>query len=51
MFSYKVGLKKAAILVVIISGWLIDMMGFNDFLVKKGMMRGVIRNNLQSQSI
>ena len=53
-FSYKIDLKKAAvlaILAVIISGWLVDILGFNDFLIRKGLMRGVMRGNLQSWNI
>lgn len=52
-FSYKIDFKKAiilTILAIIISGWLVDTLGFNDLLVRKGLMRGVIRNTLQEKT-
>lgn len=52
-FSYKVDLKKAIILMilaVIISGWLVDFLGFNDLLARKGLMRGMMRNNFPGQN-
>lgn len=51
-FSYKIDLKRAIvliILVVIISGWLVDALGFNDLLVRKGLIRGIMRNPPQKQ--
>lgn len=53
-FSYKIDLKKAiilTILAVIISGWLVDALGLNDFLVRKGMMRGMMRSNFPRQNL
>jgi hypothetical protein len=41
-FSYKIDFKKGIlviILAVIFSGWLVDALGFNDLLVRKGLMR------------
>lgn len=46
-FSYKIDFKKAvvlAILAIIISGWFVDVLGFNDLLNRKGLMRGMMRN-------
>lgn len=46
-FSYKIDLKKAIILTVlaiIISGWLVDTLGFNDLLARKGLMRDMMKN-------
>lgn len=46
-FSYKTDFKKAivlAILAIIISGWFVDVLGFNDLLNRKGLMRGMMRN-------
>jgi len=46
-FSYKIDFKIAVILVILvvmISGWLIDALGFNDLLARKGLMRGMMRN-------
>lgn len=51
-FSYKINLKKAiilTILAVIISGWLVDTLGFNDLLARKGLMRGIMKNLPQEQ--
>ncbi len=53
-FSYKIDFKKAivlTILVVMVSGWLIDVLGFNDLLVRKGLMRGTMRGSFQGQNI
>lgn len=47
-FSYKVDFKKAiilTILAVILSGLLVDALGFNDLLARKGLMRGMMRNS------
>lgn len=52
-FSYKIGLKKAAVIIILVaiaSGWLIDALGFNDLLVQKGLMRGM-RRNLPAQNL
>jgi hypothetical protein len=51
-FSYKINLKKAIVLIifaVIISGWLIDVLGFNDLLVRKGLMRGMMNSDFKSK--
>lgn len=42
-FSYKVDFKKAiilTILTIVLSGLLVDALGFNDLLARKGLMRG-----------
>lgn len=46
-FFYKIDLKKGIILIILvvaISGWLVDFLGFNDFLSRKGLMQGMMRN-------
>lgn len=51
-FSYKIDLKKGLILmilIVIISGWLVDTLGFNDLLSRRGLMKGMMRNTPQHQ--
>ena len=53
-FSYKIDFKKAivlTILTVIVSGWLVDVLGFNDLLVRKGLMRGVMKGTFQNRNI
>lgn len=52
-FSYKVNMKTAIVLIVlvaIVSGIAVDFLGFNDLLVRKGLMRGMGRGPLQSQT-
>ena len=51
-FSYKIDFKKAIVLIilaVVISGWLIDILGFNDLLARRGLMRGMMRNAPQER--
>lgn len=46
-FSYKIDLKMAivlAILAIVVSGWLVDALGFNELLARKGLMRGMMQN-------
>lgn len=46
-FSYKFDIKIAVllmILVVIMSGWVVDLLGFNDLLIRKGLIRGAMKN-------
>jgi len=53
-FSYKIDFKKAiilAILAIVLSGWLVDALGLNDILARKGLMRGVMRGTPQSQNL
>lgn len=52
-FSYKINIKMAIaliVLTVLASGWLVDIMGFNDLLFRKGLMHGIMRNNSQEQN-
>jgi peptidoglycan biosynthesis protein MviN/MurJ (putative lipid II flippase) len=51
-FTYKIEVKKGIIimiLVVVASGFLIDILGFNDLLNRRGMMRGMFMDNGHSQ--
>jgi hypothetical protein len=53
-FSYKIDFRQAiilTILAVIISGWLVDALGFNELLARKGLMRGMMRGNFQGQNL
>jgi hypothetical protein len=50
--SYKVNTKTAIILIIstaIVSGWLIDALGFNDLLAHRGPMQGMMRQHLQGK--
>lgn len=45
-FTYKIGVKKGIIimiLVIVASGFLIDILGFNDLLNRRGVMKGMFR--------
>ena len=51
-FSYKINFKiaiVALVLVIIISGWFIDLLGFNDLMVRHGPMQGVMKQYFQEQ--
>jgi len=47
-FAYKIGLKKGIILMILVivaSGFVIDVLGFNDLLNRRGMMKGMFRGS------
>ena len=53
-FSYKINYKVMIvgfIATVIMAGWVIDMMGLNDTLLRRGPMQGVMRQYLQDNNI
>lgn len=53
-FSYKINYKVAIVgfvATVIMAGWVIDMMGLNDVLLRRGPMQGVMRQYLQDNNI
>ncbi len=53
-FSYKKNFKAIVIgfvLAVILAGWIVDMMGINDALSRRGPMQGVMRQYWKEQGI
>jgi hypothetical protein len=53
-FSFKVNLKIIIIgfiLAVIVGGWVIDSIGLNDALIRRGPMQGMMRQYMQDNNI
>lgn len=53
-FSYKINYKVMIvgfIVTVIMAGWVTDMIGLNDTLLRRGPMQGVMRQYLQDNNI
>lgn len=53
-FSFKVNLKIVIIgfiLAVIVGGWVIDSIGLNDILIRRGPMQGIMRQYMQDNNI
>lgn len=53
-FSYKINYKvmiAGFVAVVVIAGWIIDMAGINDVLLRRGPMQGMMRQYLQDNNI
>jgi hypothetical protein len=53
-FSFKVNFKVVIVgfvLAVIISGWVIDSIGLNDVLIRRGPMQGMMRQYLDNNDI
>jgi len=53
-FSFKVNFKviiAGFILTVIVGGWVIDSIGLNDVLVRRGPMQGMMRQYMQDNNI
>lgn len=53
-FSFKVNFKVVIIgfiLAVIVGGWIIDSVGLNDALIRRGPMRGMMRQYMQDNII
>ncbi len=53
-FSFKVNFKlliAGFILAVIIGGWIVDNLGLNDLLVRRGPMQGIMRQYKQDNNI
>jgi uncharacterized membrane protein len=53
-FSYKINFKAMIIgfvAAIIVAGWVIDMTGLNDVLLRKGPMQGMMRRYLQENNI
>jgi hypothetical protein len=53
-FSFKVNFKIVIvgfILAVIVGGWIIDSVGLNDVLIRKGPMQGMMRQYMQDNNI
>jgi hypothetical protein len=53
-FSYKIDFKiiiLGFILTVIIGGWVIDIIGLNDLLVRRGPMQGIMKQYLNDSDI
>lgn len=50
-FSFKINLKVmviAFVLAVLVGGWVIDTIGLNDILARRGPMRGIMRQYMQN---
>ncbi len=50
-FSFKINLKVmviAFVLAVLVGGWVIDAIGLNDTLARRGPMRGIMRQYMQN---
>ena len=53
-FSFKVNFKVVIvgfILAVIVGGWVIDSIGLNDALIRRGPMQGIMRQYMQDNNI
>ena len=53
-FSFKLNFKfliVGFVLAVILGGWVVDSIGLNDILVRKGPMHGVMRQYMQDENI
>ncbi len=53
-FSYKINFKiiiVGVIFAIIVAGWLIDMIGLNDILIRRGPMKGMMKRYFQEKSI
>jgi len=53
-FSYKFNFKIVVIgfiLAIIVAGWLIDVAGLNDVWLRRGPMKGLMRQYLQENNI
>jgi len=53
-FSFKVNFRVIIvifILAIIVGGWLIDSLGLNDILIRRGPMRDVMRHYIQDNNI
>lgn len=53
-FSYKINFKVIIIGIVfaiIVAGWLIDMAGLNNILLRRGLMQGMMRQYLEENNI
>ncbi len=53
-FSFKVNFKVVIIgfiLAVIVGGWIIDSIGLNDTLIRRGPMQGIMRQYMQDNNI
>jgi hypothetical protein len=53
-FSFKINFKVVIvgfILAVIVGGWIIDSIGLNDFLIRRGPMQGIMRQYMQDNNI
>lgn len=53
-FSYKMDFKVIIIgfvLAVIVAGWVVDLIGFNDAMLHRGPMRGMMRQYLQENAL
>jgi len=53
-FSFKFNFKMVImgfILAIIVGGWIIDSIGLNDILIRRGPMRGIMRQYIQNDNI
>jgi len=53
-FVYKIDFKIAVVamvLVIIASGWLIDLLGFNDLLARRGPMQDIMKQYFQDKNL
>jgi hypothetical protein len=53
-FSFKINFKVVIIgfiLAVIVGGWVIDSIGLNDVLIRRGPMHGIMRQYMQDNNI
>ena len=53
-FSFKVNFKTIIIgfvLAVVVGGWVVDSIGLNDALIRRGPMRGMMRQYMQDNNI
>lgn len=53
-FSFKVNFKMVVIgfiLAIIVGGWIIDSIGLNDVLIRRGPMQGIMRQYMQDNNI
>lgn len=53
-FSFKMNFKMVIIgfiLAVIVGGWVIDSIGLNDVLIRRGPMQGIMRQYMQDNNI
>lgn len=52
-FSYKINFKviiAGFILAIIVGGWIVDSIGLNDVLIRRGPMQGMMRQYMQDRS-
>ena len=53
-FSFKLNFKMVIvgfILAIVVGGWIIDSIGLNDILIRRGPMQGIMRQYLQDNDI